>query len=82
MTRHSERAKRNMRKQMNAQLRLLRGIMSDKAREYYRVLGYRKYKLPGQKRMEKATKNGWLKAVKDWKALRKRKEKLHREGKI
>ena len=71
-----------MRKQINAQLRLLRGLVADKAREYYRVISYRKYKLPGQKSMEKATKNGWLKAVKDLKMIRARKAKLEKLGKI
>ena len=82
MSRYSDRAKRNMRRQINAQIRLMRGIVIDKYHEWQRVVRYRKYHLPGQAFMERATRQGWKKAWIDLGMLKRRKAKLNKEGKI
>lgn len=82
MSRYSDRAKRNMRRQINAQIRLLVGLARDKYREWQRAKRYRKYRLPGQKQMERVMWNGYKKACVDLGTIVKRKQKLSKAGKI
>jgi len=80
--RRSPRAKRNMRNQMAAQVRLLSGIVTDKYHEYLRYKRYRKWRLPGQAKMEKAAWNGFKKAQADLLMILRRQAKLKKEGNI
>ncbi len=82
MSKYSERAKRNMRKQINAQVRLLKSIVTNKTNELAKIKRYRKYHLPGQAKMERAGMIGLAQAKKDLKTITNRKAILEQTGKI
>lgn len=80
--RHSTRAKTGTRKQVNGWIRQMNSILILKQKELEKIKSYRKYKLPGQKKMEKAAQQGIIKAKKDLEYFKKLKAKYEKEGLI
>ena len=73
---HSKRAMSNTRKQVNGWIRELSSIVTLKQKEVTKIRSYRKYKLPGQAKMEKAAEQGFVQAKKTFAAIHKIKTKI------
>ncbi len=82
MPRYSERAKKGLRRQINAQIRFLKGIVASKEKELKKAKRYARYKLPGYKIQIKRIENGITIAKRDLRNAQARKRKLQKEGKI
>jgi len=80
--RHSVRAKTGTRKQVNGWIREMQSILILKQKELVKIKSYRKYKLPGQAKMEKASQQGITKAKKDLEYFKKLKIKYEKMGLI
>ena len=77
--RHSPRALRGTRRQVNGWIREMNSILILKQKELAKIKSYRKYKLPGQEIMEKAAQQGISKAKKDLDYFKKLKAKYEKE---
>lgn len=82
MGKHSDRAKRGTRTQINAQIRFVQTNLTIKKKELSKAMQYKKYKLPGFDTQITRIKQGISKAEKDLETFQKRKEKLAAEGLI
>jgi len=82
MSKHSDRAKKGTRVQINAQIRFVQTNLTLKKKELSKAMQYKKYKLPGFDTQITRMKQGISKAEKDLKVFQKRKEKLAAEGRI
>jgi len=78
----SKRAMSNQRKQVNGWIRELRSIVALKQKEVTKIRSYRKYRLPGQAKMEKASEQGLTQAKKQLQQYIKLKQKYERDGLI
>ncbi len=79
---HSKRAMSNTRKQVNGWIRELRSIVALKQKEVTKIRSYRKYKLPGQAKMEKAAEQGLAQVKRQLQQYIKLKQKYERDGRI
>ena len=79
---HSKRAMSNTRKQVNGWIRELKAIVTLKQKEVIKIRSYRKYKLPGQAKMEKASEQGLVQAKKHLLQYTKLKQEYERSGLI
>ncbi len=79
---HSKRAMSNTRKQVNNWIRELKSIVSLKQKEVTKIRSYRKYKLPGQAKMEKAAEQGLAQVKRQLLQYTKLKQKYERDGLI
>ena len=79
---HSKRAMSNTRKQVNGWIRELRSIVALKQKEVTKIRSYRKYKLPGQAKMEKAAEQGLAQVKRQLQQYTKLKQKYERDGLI
>ena len=61
---------------------MMQSILILKQKELEKVKSYRKYKLPGQAKMEKAAQQGITKAKKDLEHFKKLKAKYEKDGLI
>ncbi|MCA9811662.1 MAG: hypothetical protein KC483_02235 [Nitrosarchaeum sp.] len=82
MKKHSERAKKGTREQINAQIRFLQTNLTLKQKELSKAMEYKKYKLPGFETQISRIKQGIAKTEKDLETFQKRKEKMESEGLI
>ena len=82
MSKHSDRAKKGTRTQINAQIRFIQTNLTLKKKELSKAMQYKKYKLPGFDTQIKRMKQGISKAEKDLEMFKKRKEKLSSDGLI
>ena len=82
MSKHSDRAKKGTRTQINAQIRFIQTNLTIKKKELSKAMQYKKYKLPGFDTQIARIKQGIAKAEKDLKMFQRRKEKLADEGLI
>jgi len=82
MSKHSDRAKKGTRTQINAQIRFIQTNLTIKKKELSKAMQYKKYKLPGFDTQITRIKQVITKAEKDLKVFQKRKEKLVDEGLI
>jgi D-mannonate dehydratase len=82
MSKHSDRAKKGTRTQINAQIRFIQTNLTIKKKELSKAMQYKKYKLPGFDTQIARIKQGITKAEKDLKMFQRRKEKLADEGLI
>jgi len=82
MKKHSERAKKGTREQINAQIRFLQTNLTLKQKELSKAMEYKKYKLPGFETQVSRIKQGIAKTEKDLETFQKRKEKMESEGLI
>ena len=78
----STKAKAATRKQVNGWIRMMQSILILKQKELEKVKSYRRYKLPGQAKMEEAAQQGIVKAKKDLDHFKKLKAKYEKEGLI
>ncbi len=76
---HSKRAMSNMRKQVNGWIRELRSIVALKQKEVTKIRSYRKYKLPGQEKMERAAEQGLAQVKRQLRQYIKLKQKYERD---
>ena len=79
---HSKRAMSNTRKQVNGWIRELRSITALKQKEVTKIRSFRKYKLPGQTKMEKAAEQGLAQVKKQLEQYIKLKQRYERDGLI
>ncbi len=79
---HSKRAMSNTRKQVNAWIRELKSIVALKQKEVTKIRSYRKYKLPGQAKMENAAEQGLAQVKRQLLQYTKLKQKYERDGLI
>lgn len=79
---HSKRAMSNMRKQVNGWIRMLRSIVALKQKEVTKIRSYRKYKLSGQAKMERAAVQGLVKVKRQLQQYVKLKQKYELDGRI
>ncbi len=79
---HSKRAMSNTRKQVNGWIRELRSITALKQKEVTKIRSYRKYKLPGQAKMEKAAEQGLAQVKRQLQQYIKLKQKYEKDGLI
>lgn len=79
---HSKRAMSNTRKQVNGWIRELRSITALKQKEVTKIRSFRKYKLPGQAKMEKAAEQGLAQVKKQLEQYIKLKQRYERDGLI
>ena len=82
MSKHSDRAKKGTRTQINAQNRFIQTNLTLKKKELSKAMQYKKYKLSGFDTQIERIKQGIAKSEKDLKIFQKRKEKLADEGLI
>jgi len=82
MSKHSDRAKKGTRTQINAQIRFIQTNLTIKKKELSKAMQYKKYKLPGFDIQIARIKQGITKVEKDLKVFQRRKEKLADEGLI
>ena len=82
MKKHSERAKKGTREQINAQIRFLQTNLTLKQKELSKAMEYKKYKLPGFETQISRIKQGIAKTEKDLETFQKRKAKMESEGLI
>lgn len=82
MSKHSDRAKKGTREQINGQIRFFQTNITIKKKELAKAMQYKKYKLPGFGTQIARIKQGIAKAEKDLKIFQTRKEKLAEEGLI
>ena len=82
MKKHSERAKKGTREQINAQIRFLQTNLTLKQKELSKAIEYKKYKLPGFETQISRIKQGIAKTEKDLETFQKRKAKMESEGLI
>ena len=75
-SRHSNRAKSGTRKRVNGWIRMMQSILLLKQKELEKMKSYRRYRLPGQKKMENAAQQGITKATKDLEYFKKIKVKV------
>lgn len=78
----SKRAMSNTRKQVNGWIRELRSIIALKQKEITKIRSYRKYKFPGQAKMEKAAEQGHAQAKRQLQQYIKLKQKYEIDGLI
>jgi len=76
MSKHSDRAKKGTRRQINAQIRFIQTNLTIKKKELPKAMQYKKYKLPGFDTQIARLKQGIVKAEKDLIVFQKRKMKL------
>ncbi len=79
---HSKRAMSNTRKQVNGWIRELRSITALKQKEVTKIRSFRKYKLPGQAKMEKAAEQGLAQVKRQLEQYIKLKQRYERDGLI
>jgi len=79
---HSKRAKSGTRKQVNGWIRMMQSIVTLKTKEVEKIKHYRRFKLPGQAKMEAAAQQGLKKAKKDLAYFKNLKIKYEKEGLI
>ena len=72
----------NTRKQVNGQIREMSSIVILKQKEVTKIRSYRKYKLTGQAKMEKAAEQGLVQAKKQLLQYTKLKQKYEQDGLI
>ena len=72
----------NTRKQVNGWIRELRSITALKQKEVTKIRSFRKYKLPGQAKMEKAAEQGLAQVKKQLEQYIKLKQRYERDGLI
>ena len=82
MSKHSDRAKKGTRTQINAQIRFIQTNLTIKKKELSKAMQYKKYKLPGFDTQIARIKQGITKAEKDLKMFKRRKERQAEEGLI
>ena len=82
MTKHSERAKTNTRRQINGIIRFLESLLKDHQSELKKMQRYKKYNLPGYSTMTAAARRRITKTKKDIQSQKLRRTKLSKEGKI
>jgi len=82
MSKHSDRAKKGTRTQINAQISFIQTNLTIKKKELSKAMQYKKYKLPGFHTQIARMKQGITKAEKGLIVFQKRKEKLADEGLI
>jgi hypothetical protein len=82
MLKHSARAKRNTRRQIDGIIRFLESLLKDHKSELQKMQRYKKYNLPGYSAMTTAAKQRIEKTKKDIQAQKLRRAKLSKEGKI
>jgi len=82
MIRHSNRAKKGTRAQINAQIRFFQTNLTLKKKELNKAMQYKKYNLPGFVSEISKIKQGIFKTEKDLQKFIKQKEKLAKEGLI
>jgi hypothetical protein len=79
---HSKRAKSGTRKQVNGWIREMQSIVTLKTKEVEKFKYYRKFKLPGQAKMEAAAEKGLNQAKKDLAYFKNLKIKYEEKGLI
>ena len=79
MSKHSDRAKKGTRDQINAQIRFFQTNLTLKKKELSKAMQYKKYNLPGFETQIQRIKQGIAKAEKDLETSQKRKEKLEKD---
>ncbi len=72
----------NTRKQVNGWIRELRSITALKQKEVTKIRSFRKYKLPGQAKMEKAAEQGLAQVKRQLEQYIKLKQRYERDGLI
>ena len=82
MSKHSDRAKAGIRRQINAQISFCQTNLTIKKKELVKAMQYKKYKLPGFQTQIARMRQGIANAEKDLKIFQARKEKLAKEGLI
>ena len=82
MVKHSDRAKKGTRTQINAQIRFLQTNLTLKKKELAKAMQYKKYNLPGFASQISKIKQGITKTEKDLQKFIKRKEQLAKDGLI
>ena len=79
MVKHSGRAKKGTRTQINAQIRFFQTNLTLKKKELVKAMQYKKYNLPGFAKEISKIKQGIAKTERDLEKFIKRKEKLVRD---
>jgi len=82
MVKHSKRAKKNTRAQINGIIRFLESLLKDHQSELKKMQRYKKYNLPGYSAMTDAARKRISKTKADIHAQKLRRSKLLKEGKI
>jgi len=82
MLKHSARAKKNTKRQIDGIIRFLESLLKDHKSELQKMQRYKKYNLPGYSAMTTAAKRRIVKTKKDIQAQKLRRAKLSKEGKI
>lgn len=82
MSKHSDRAKKGTRTQINAQIHFIQTNLTIKKKELSKAMQYKKYKLPGFDAQIARITQGIVKTEKDLKIFQARKEKMAEEGLI
>ena len=82
MVKHSDRAKKGTRSQINAQIRFFQTNLTLKKKELKKAMQYKKYNLPGFASEISKIKQGIVKTEKDLQKFINQKEKLAKEGLI
>ena len=72
----------NMTKSVNGWVRKMESIVASKRKEVAKVRSFRKFKLPGQKKMEHAAEQGLAQAKRDLQYVKRLRLKYIKEGKI
>ena len=79
MSKHSDRAKKGTRDQINAQIRFLESNLVLKNKELAKAMEFEKYNLPGFKTQISRIKQGISKTEKDLEIFKNRKAKLEED---
>ena len=82
MSKHSDRAKKGTRTQINAQIRFFQTNLTLKKKELKKAMQYKKYNLPGFASEISKIKKGIAKTEKDLQKFINQKEKLAKDGLI
>lgn len=82
MVKHSTRAKKNTREQINGIIRFLESLLKDHQSELKKMQRYKKYNLPGYSAMTAAARKRILKTKADIQGQKLRRAKLVKDGKI